>query len=201
MDFKSPALDKLVKELQRLPGIGSKTAERLAHHILRLPRDDALEMADAIRDVKETVTYCRSCFNFAEGELCSICSDTARDASKICIVEQARDLYAIEKSGSYDGIYHVLLGALAPLDGIEPEDLTVEGLLERVRGGGVSEVIIATNPSFEGEGTALYLRESFSEFKDLRVTRIARGMPSGSHFEHVGKNIVSDAFEGRREMN
>ena len=101
MDFKSPALDKLVKELQRLPGIGSKTAERLAHHILRLPRDDALEMADAIRDVKETVTYCRSCFNFAEGELCSICSDTARDGSKICIVEQARDLYAIEKSGSY----------------------------------------------------------------------------------------------------
>ena len=136
MDFKSPALDKLVKELQRLPGIGSKTAERLAHHILRLSREDALEMADAIRDVKETVTYCRSCFNFAEGELCSICSDTARDGSKICIVEQARDLYAIEKSGSYDGIYHVLLGALAPLDGIEPEDLTVEGLLERVRGGG-----------------------------------------------------------------
>ena len=130
-------------------------------------------MADAIRDVKETVTYCRICYNFAEGELCSICADPARDGSKICIVEQVRDLYAIEKSGAHNGTYHVLLGAWAPLDGIEPEDLTLEPLLERVRAGGISEVIIATDTRYEGEGTALYLRESFSEFEGLRVTRIA----------------------------
>ena len=124
MDFKSPALDRLVAELQKLPGIGSKTAERLAHHIVRSPSEDSLGMADAIRDVKETVTYCRICYNFAEGELCSICADPARDGSKICIVEQVRDLHAIEKSGAHNGTYHVLLGAWAPLDGIEPENLT-----------------------------------------------------------------------------
>ena len=201
MEFKSPALDKLVGELQKLPGIGSKTAERLAHHILRLSREDALQMAKAIEAVKETVTYCKRCYNFAEGELCSICDDSSRDTGKICVVEQARDLAAIEKSGSYDGIYHVLLGALAPLDGIEPENLTLDGLLKRVKVEEVAEVIIATNPSFEGEGTALYLRDMLLEVEGLRLTRIARGMPSGSQFEHVGRNIVSDAFEGRREMS
>jgi len=201
MEFKSPALDKLVGELQKLPGIGGKTAERLAHHILRLSREDALQMAKAIEAVKETVTYCKRCYNFAEGELCSICDDSSRDTGKICVVEQARDLAAIEKSGSYDGIYHVLLGALAPLDGIEPENLTLDGLLKRVKVEEVAEVIIATNPSFEGEGTALYIREMLLEFEGLRLTRIARGMPSGSQFEHVGRNIVSDAFEGRREMS
>ena len=201
MEFKSPALDKLVEELQKLPGIGSKAAERLAHHILRLSREDALQMADAIQAVKETVTYCKKCYNFAEGDFCSICEDSSRDHGKICVIEQARDLAAIEKSGSYDGAYHVLLGALAPLDGIEPENLTMDTLLKRVKAGEVAEVIIATNPSFEGEGTAIYLREMLSEVEGLRVTRIARGMPSGSQFEHVGRNIVSDAFEGRREMS
>ena len=201
MEFKSPALDKLVEELQKLPGIGSKTAERLAHHILRLSREDALQMAEAIEAVKETVTYCKRCYNFAEGELCSICDDSGRDTGKICVVEQARDLAAIEKSGSYDGTYHVLLGALAPLDGIEPENLTFDSLLKRVKAEDVAEVIVATNPSFEGEGTALYLHEMLSGLEGLRLTRIARGMPSGSQFEHVGRNIVSDAFEGRREMS
>ncbi|MEC7923147.1 MAG: recombination mediator RecR [Planctomycetota bacterium] len=201
MEFKSPALDKLVEELQKLPGIGSKTAERLAHHILRLSREDALQMAEAIEAVKETVTYCKRCYNFAEGKLCSICDDSGRDTGKICVVEQARDLAAIEKSGSYDGTYHVLLGALAPLDGIEPENLTFDSLLKRVKAEDVAEVIIATNPSFEGEGTALYLHEMLSGLEGLRLTRIARGMPSGSQFEHVGRNIVSDAFEGRREMS
>ena len=201
MEFKSPALDKLVEELQKLPGIGSKTAERLAHHILRLSREDALQMAEAIEAVKETVTYCKRCYNFAEGELCSICDDSGRDTGKICVVEQARDLAAIEKSGSYEGTYHVLLGALAPLDGIEPENLTFDSLLKRVKAEDVAEVIVATNPSFEGEGTALYLHEMLSGLEGLRLTRIARGMPSGSQFEHVGRNIVSDAFEGRREMS
>ncbi|MEE3198646.1 MAG: recombination mediator RecR [Planctomycetota bacterium] len=201
MEFKSPALDKLVEELQKLPGIGSKTAERLAHHILRLSREDALQMAEAIEAVKETVTYCKRCYNFAEGELCSICDDSGRDTGKICVVEQARDLAAIEKSGSYEGTYHVLLGALAPLDGIEPENLTFDSLLKRVKAEEVAEVIVATNPSFEGEGTALYLHEMLSGLEGLRLTRIARGMPSGSQFEHVGRNIVSDAFEGRREMS
>ena len=161
----------------------------------------ALQLADSIQAVKETVTYCKKCYNFAEGDFCSICEDSSRDHGKICVVEQARDLAAIEKSGTYDGAYHVLLGALAPLDGIEPENLTLDTLLKRAKAGDVDEVIIATNPSFEGEGTALYLREMLSELEGLRVTRIARGMPSGSQFEHVGRNIVSDAFEGRREMS
>ena len=201
MEFTTGTLKELMEELERLPGIGHKTAERLAYHVLRTPPEEALRLADAIRLVKETIRQCRLCFNFCEDELCAICADETRDTAQLCIVEHARDLHAIERSGSYRGRYHVLLGAFSPLDGTVPEDLTLAKLLERQRAGGVAEVILATNPSFEGEGTALYVREKLKSIPgDIRVTRIARGMPSGSHLDHVGRNIVADALEGRREM-
>jgi recombination protein RecR len=196
----SKPLQGLVEAFELLPGIGRRTAERLAYHILRTPPDEALKLAEAIQNVKLNLRHCKACFNIAEGELCSICEDDSRDASIICVVEQPKDLYAIEASGSYRGRYHVLLGTFSPLEGVRPSDLTVDALLERIQAGGLSEVILATNPNFEGDGTALYLRDRLKEVPGLRVTRIARGMPSGSHIEHVAKTIVSDALEGRRDM-
>jgi recombination protein RecR len=183
-----------------LPGIGRKTAERLAYHVLRLPAQDAMRLARAIRDVKENLRYCKTCFSIAERDECPVCEDATRDPATICVVEEPKDLYAIEATGSYRGRYHVLLGTFAPLDGVAPSDLTVDALLARLRAGGVREVILATNPNFEGDGTALYLHEKLKAFPGLKITRIARGVPSGSHLEHVSRAIVSDALEGRREM-
>lgn len=201
MTSPSQALQNLITELQSLPGIGQKTAERLAYFVLRSPREEALKLADAIRAVKKLIRDCEVCFNIAEGDRCSICEDPGRDRSLLCIVEQPKDVFAVEGSGAYRGLYHVLQGTFAPLEGVSPDDLTVQALIERVQGGEVREVILATNPDFEGEGTALYIREQLKALPlDLTVTRIARGMPSGSHLEHVSGNIVSDALEGRREM-
>ena len=197
----SRVLQSLVEELARLPGIGKKTAERLAYHLLRVPKEEALRLAHAIGEVKESVRHCKTCFHITEGEVCSICLDAGRDSGVVCVVEQSKDVYAIEATSSYHGRYHVLLGALAPLDGVEPEHLTIEPLLARIRAGGVHELIIATNPNFEGDGTALLLREKLRGVPDVRVTRIARGIPSGSHIEHVSRTIVQDALEGRREMS
>jgi recombination protein RecR len=194
------ALQGLVAELERLPGIGRRTAERLAYYLLRIPSDEAMKLAYAIRDVKKNVRYCKFCFNVTENEVCSICEDPLRDQETLCVVEQPKDLLAIEASGSYRGSYHVLLGAFAPLDGVAPADLTVQALLSRIRERGVKEVILATNANFEGDGTALFLREKLKGFAGLRITRLARGMPSGSQLEHVSRSIVSDALEGRREM-
>jgi len=199
MDFYTEALQSLIDEFERLPGIGRKTAERLAYHVLRTPPAEILKLSGAIQKVKETVRNCRACFNITERELCPICEDPTRDASTVCVVEQPKDLYAIEKTGTYRGRYHVLLGTFAPLDGIAPEDLTIAPLLERVSREGVGEVILATNPNFEGDGTALYIAERLKG-AGVRVTRLARGMPSGSLLEHVSKNIVSDALEGRRAV-
>ena len=189
-----------MEAFEQLPGIGRKSAERLAYHILRVSAEEALRLADAIRSVKESLRHCKTCYNIAEGERCAICDDPTRDPTTICVVEEPKDLYAIESSGSYRGLYHVLLGTLAPLEGVDPSDLTFVALLSRLEKGGVREVILATNPSFEGDGTALYLREKLRAVHGLKVTRIARGMPSGSHLEHVARTIVSDALEGRREM-
>lgn len=201
MDFPSGPLQKLVTEFERLPGIGHKSAERLAYFVFRTPAEEALKLAQAIRDVKENIRHCRLCFNIAEGELCSICDDDSRERGVLCVVEQPKDLYAIEQSGSYRGRYHVLQGVFAPLEGVAPEDLTLKELLDRIRKEEVEEVIIATNPNFEGEGTALYLQERFKDLpRPVRVTRLARGIPSGSNLEHVSPNIVSDAIEGRRRM-
>ncbi len=197
----SRVLQALVEELAKVPGIGKKTAERLAYHILRQPKSEALRLAHAIRDVKENVRHCKICFHITEAEECAICLDPERDPAVICVVEQSKDVYAIEATSSYHGRYHVLLGALAPLDGVEPAHLTIEALLERIRAGGVREVILATNPNFEGDGTALLLKERLRSHPEVRVTRIARGIPSGSHIEHVSRTIVQDALEGRREMS
>jgi recombination protein RecR len=202
MEFAAESLQNLTSALQSLPGIGRKTAERLAYHILRSPLEEALKLADAIREVKETLHPCRVCFNVTEKELCSICEDPSRDRSVLCVVEQPNDLFAIEQSASYRGSYHVLQGAFSPLDGVAPEDLTLSALFGRLKGGEVKEVILATNPNFEGEGTALFLHEKLKEqFPAVQVTRIARGMPSGSQLEHVSKTIVSDALEGRQAMD
>lgn len=195
------ALRALVTELENLPGIGRRTAERLAYHILRAPRDEALRLASAIEEVKASVRHCRTCYHITEREECAICEDASRDPGTICVVEDPKDLLAIEASGSYRGLYHVLLGSFAPLDGVGPSDLTIEPLLRRLAGGTVREVIIATNPDFEGDGTALLLRERLQKITGIRITRIARGVPSGSHLEHASRNIVSDALEGRRDMS
>jgi recombination protein RecR len=200
MESYPHALQSLIDEFERLPGIGKKTAERLAYHVLRSPAEEILRLAEAIRTVKGTVRNCRVCFNITERELCPVCEDGSRDAAVICVVEQPKDLYAIEKTGAYRGRYHVLLGTFAPLEGVTPEDLTIDALVERIGTEGIREVILATNPNFEGDGTALYITERLKSFPGLAVTRLARGMPSGSLLEHVSKTIVSDALEGRRSV-
>ena len=191
------AIGRLTAELGKLPGIGPKSAERLTHHLLGADRDSVLALADALRAVKENIRLCRQCCNLTEGELCSICTDSRRDASQVCVVEQARDLMALERAGSYRGLYHVLHGRLAPLDGIGPEQLKVEQLLRRVQQGGVREIIMATNPTLEGDGTALYL-SSLLEPLGVKITRLARGLPSGSVLEFANSQMLIDALEGRR---
>jgi recombination protein RecR len=190
---------RLMQELGKLPGIGPKSAERLAHHLLSAPRTEVLALADALRALKEQVRPCRRCCNPTENELCSICADSRRDPAVICVVETPRDLAALERSGNYRGLYHVLHGRLSPLDGVGPEHLTIESLLARVRAGGVQEVIMATNPTTEGDGTALYLSSLLGPM-GVRVTRLARGLPSGSGLEFANNQMVADALEGRRAL-
>ncbi|MGA2616759.1 MAG: recombination mediator RecR, partial [Thermoguttaceae bacterium] len=165
--------------------------------VLRLGRAEALALADAIRDVKEHVRYCRNCYNLAEQEECEICLDPRRERDILCVVEQPRDLMALEQSGAYRGLYHVLLGRIAPLEGIGPDQLTIEGLVSRVRGGSIRELVMATNPTVEGDGTALYISNLLSGLP-LRVTRLARGITSGSMLEFANKEILSDALSGRQ---
>jgi recombination protein RecR len=190
-------IDALMRELGRLPGVGPKTAERLTHHLLAADRAEVLALADALRAVKEKIRLCRQCCHLTEGELCALCSDPRRDGATICVVEQPRDLTALERSGGYRGLYHVLHGRLAPLDGVGPERLTIDRLVQRVRAGGVHEVIMATNPTLEGDGTALYL-SSVLAGTGVRVTRLARGLPSGSGLEFANSQMLADALEGRR---
>jgi len=193
------AIDRLVKEFGRLPGIGPKTAERLTHYLLAADKKEALALAEALRGIAEQIHACRQCFNLTEGDLCSICSDPRRDVSLICVVEQPRDLAALERAGSYKGLYHVLQGRLAPLENIGPEQLTVDSLLRRVRAGGVQEIILATNPTTEGDGTALYISSLLAD-TGVRVTRLARGLPSGSVLEFANSQMLVDALEGRRSF-
>ncbi len=197
----SSAVDRLVAALGRLPGIGAKSAERLAHHLLKCPPEEALALADAIRDAKDRIRHCTRCFHLTESdhELCSVCRDPRREASLVCVVEQPRDLLALEKAGTYRGVYHVLLGRLAPLQGLGPEQLTIEALADRVRAGGVSEVILATNPNLEGDGTALLVAQALSE-TGVPVTRLARGLASGGALEFANKEMLADALAGRQRF-
>jgi recombination protein RecR len=190
---------RVIDEFARLPGIGRKTAERLAYHVLRVNKAEALALADAIRNVRENVRYCGTCYNLAEGELCEICRDATRDRSLLCIVEQPRDLMAMEQAGVFRGLYHVLLGRIAPLEGIGPDQLTIEKLVERVAAGGFREIVMATNPTVEGDGTALHISNRLAEFP-VEVTRLARGITTGSILEFTNKEILADALTGRQRF-
>jgi recombination protein RecR len=193
------SVSRLVEQLSRLPGIGRKSAERLAWHLIRVHRSEAMELADAIRDVRQNVRHCRQCFNLAEGELCSICTDPRREQHLLCVVEQPKDLVALEQSGVFRGLYHVLLGHIAPLDNIGPDQLTIDALVERVRKGSFTEVVMATNPTVEGDGTALLVSSRLRD-QNVRLTRLARGITAGSILEHTNKEILADALSGRQPL-
>jgi recombination protein RecR len=189
---------RLIEELQRLPGIGPKGAQRLAFHILRTPREQTDRLADALREVKERVSYCSVCNNITDADPCSYCSNTERNHNIICVVEEPQNVSAVERSREFRGVYHVLMGALSPLQGIGPDDLKIKGLLSRV-GNGVTEIILATNPNVEGEATAIYLARLLKPL-GVKVTRIAMGVPVGSDLEYADEVTMHKALEGRREV-
>jgi len=191
------SVTQMMTEFARLPGIGKKSAERITYHLLRVPREDALALADSIRAVKENVRYCKICYHLCEDEHCDICRDPKRDKKLVCVVEQPRDLIAIEQTGHYNGVYHVLLGRLSPIDKVYPEDLTIAVLLKRVRRGEVNELIMATNPTVEGDGTALYITNQLQGVP-VKVTRLARGLTTGSPLEFANKEMLADALAGRK---
>ena len=195
----SAAVDRLVVALGRLPGIGVKSAERLAHHLVRCTSEEALELAEAIREAKQQIRHCQVCFHLTEADqqLCAICRDPRRDQTIVCVVEHSRDLMALEKAGAFQGLYHVLLGRLAPLSGQGPEQLTIDALIARVQSGNIRELILATNPNLEGDGTSLLIANRLSETK-VRITRLARGLASGSTLEFANRDMLADAFSGRQ---
>jgi recombination protein RecR len=193
------SLNELMEQFGKLPGIGPKTAERLAFHILKTDTNKALQLAAAISSVKKNTRQCSVCCNLAEGELCKICSDASRDSSIICIVEQSKDIISLEKTGLCKWVYHVLGGHIAPLEGVEPSDLTIDHLLKRIRTGEVKEVIMATNPNIEGDGTSLYI-SSLLRSLPVKITRLARGLPSGSNIEFASGKILADAIMGRSTL-
>jgi recombination protein RecR len=192
-------LARLIKELVRLPGIGQKSAQRLAFHLMKMEREEALRLADAIRSVKEGLAFCRQCRNIAEGDLCEFCLDPKRDRTRILVVEEPSTLYAIERAGAYRGLYHVLLGSLSPLDGVGPSDIRADELVDRVKTGGVEEVILATNPTIEGEATAIYLTKLLKPL-GTRVSRIAYGIPVGTDIEYADEVTLLKSIEGRRDL-
>ena len=194
----SPAVQNLVAQLTRLPGVGQRTAQRLAFHLLRTPKDEALALAAAIVEVKERVRFCRECGNLTEDEVCAICLDARRDHSLICVVEQPVDLISVERTAEFRGLYHVLGGALSPIDGVEPSDLRIDELIQRVERNGVEEVVVATNPNMTGEATAAYLADRLRG--RVRVTRLASGLPVGGDLEYADEVTLGRALAGRREM-
>ncbi len=193
------AMSHLIEELAKLPGIGQKSAERLAHHILRSSEAEAEELASAIRQVKTSVRPCSICFNLTENDVCSICRNPQRNKEVVCVVEQPRDVVSLEAAGVYQGVYHVLGGRISPLEGVGPEDLTLNQLIRRVRHDGVKEIIMATNPTLEGDGTALYI-SNLLENEDVQITRLARGIASGSVLEFANKEMLADALRGRQQF-
>ncbi|MCH8270888.1 MAG: recombination protein RecR [Planctomycetes bacterium] len=200
------SVDRLIAQLTRLPGIGRRTAERIAFFILKSDKDPALALAEAIRDVKERVKHCSICFNLTDTDPCQICDAPRRDRSQVLVVEQPKDLFALEQTGMYQGLYHVLMGRMSPLDGVGPEDLTVSELLARVdepkkNAGGerIQEVVLGLNPTLEGDGTGLYLADQLKS-RNVRVTRLARGLPTGWQLEYANKAVLADAIQGRQSM-
>ena len=194
----SPAIDNLVAQLTRLPGVGTRTAHRLAFHLLRVPRDEAQALAAAIDEVKERVRFCSECGNLTEEERCEICRDERRDRTLVCVVEQPADLVSLERTHEYRGLYHVLGGSLSPIDGVEPEHLRIDELLGRVDRNGIEEVVLATNPNMTGEATAAYLADRLRG--RVRVTRLASGLPVGGDLEYADEVTLGRALSGRREM-
>ncbi len=201
MNTYAPALQRLIAELSKLPGVGGRTAQRLAFHLLRASEQDAFALADAIREVKERIGFCEVCFNLAEGPRCRICADERRDGDVICVVEEPVDVISIERTHEFRGRYHVLGGALSPIDGIDPEDLRIDQLYARLRGGTVREVVIATNPTTTGEATALHIAAGIRQIApDTAVTRLASGLPVGSDLEYADELTLGRAFSGRRAL-
>lgn len=192
-------VERLIDEFSRLPGIGPKTASRLAFFLLRAPKEQSQQLAEALRQMRERITFCDVCYNISESSPCPLCADDGRDRGLICVVEEPLDVIAVERTREFHGLYHVLHGVISPVDGIGPEDLKIEPLMERVRLGGVREVIVATNPNMEGEATAMYLSRLLMPL-GIRATRLARGLPMGSDLEYADEVTLSRALEGRREI-
>lgn len=191
------SVSTMIDRLAELPGIGRKSAERLAYHLINCPAAEALALAESIRQVRSAVHQCRQCFNLTEGELCDICRDTRRDPQVVCVVEQPRDLLALEAAGIFGGLYHVLGGKIAPLQGVTPDDLTIDALVKRVRTQGVREIVMATNPTIEGDGTALYISNILAE-TPVKITKLARGIATGSVLEFANREMLADALRGRQ---
>ena len=201
MNNYTQSIQNLMNELASLPGIGVRSAERIAFHLLKQSPQQAMKLAKAIEDVKTRIRHCSVCYNLTEQDPCGICSDPARDQSVVCVVEQPKDLLALEATGLYSGVYHVLLGRIAPLEDSEPGDLTIDPLMQRLASGTIREVIMGTNPTMEGDGTALYIQSVIGgRFPNIQLTRLARGLPAGSSIEYANKNILADAISGRQRM-
>ncbi len=195
----APTLANLAQHLQRLPGIGARSAERLAYHLMNAPEGEARALAAAISELRDRLTECSVCFNYSDSDPCAICGDNTRDHKTVCVVETVRDIGRIEETGLFRGVYHVLKGHLAPVDGVGPDDLTIEPLLKRVQSEGVTEIILATNPTMESDATAVEVHDRLKAL-GVRVTRLARGLPSGAALEYVNRSVLSDALSGRQEM-
>ena len=200
MSSYTQSIQNLMNELSKLPGIGMRSAERIAFHLLKQKPEEAMRLSDAIRDVKTRIRHCSICYNLTEQDPCAICSNPARDQSVVAIVEQPKDLLALEAAGMFQGVYHVLLGRISPLEGVDPSDLTLDALVKRLESGTIREVIMATNPTMEGDGTALHIQSLIARFPSIQVTRLARGLPTGSSIEYANRNILADAISGRQRM-
>ena len=200
MSIYTPALQKLIDELGKLPGVGPKSAQRIAFHLIKIPEQEALSLANAIQQAKQKVRFCETCFNMSDEVICEICSDSQRDSSLVCVVEEPRDIVALERTREYKGLYHVLQGAINPIDGIGPEQLKIRELLERLKGNTVVEVILCTNPNIEGEATAMYLAKLIEPL-GIQVSRIASGLPVGGDLEYADELTLGRALEGRRNIS
>ena len=197
----TPPIQNLMNILAKLPGIGMRGAERITFHLLKQSPEDAMKLADAIRDVKTKIRHCSICYNLTETDPCNICADPGRDQAMVCIVEQPKDLLALEAAGAYKGVYHVLLGRMAPLEGVGAGDLTIDPLMKRLSTGKITEIIMATNPTMEGDTTALHLQNVIHQrFPKIGITRLARGLPTGSSIEHANRNMLADAIAGRTKV-